>query len=1742
MWFRGRNSTGSVRREKSAKAKRLERRDRLRRWSYRPWLEELEQRVMLATDITISTSATAGGAFVLMAGEQVFVPAAATATVNVADVEGFLNAGTSVRIDTTSAFGNPGNIVMLAGTAIDKTAGADAMLTLSANNDLGITQAINSTSNDLNLAAAADNDAAGGGTLTLSANIDSNGGAVTLSSGGALAINQSIDAGANTVRLQAAGTITQAAAGVVTADELGIRAGGAVTLCAATNDVNVLAINTTGLIEFRDGDNLTVGAVAAGALGFAGAAGLTGNNNNINLNVGTSLAINQPINAGIGDARLVVGTTVSQSAAGVITADELGITAAGAVTLCAATNDVNTLAVNTTGLIEFRDGDGLTIGTVAAGGGCGFAGADGLVSVNNSINLNVGSLNATRPINAGLADERIVAATTVTQAAAGIITANELGIVAGGAVTLGAATNDVDLIAVNTTGLIEFRDGDDLTVSTVVAGGGCGFAGATGLVSTNNNINLNIGSLNLAQAINAGTGDVRVVSPGFANQSAAGVITADELGVTVGGAVTLAGAANDVNILAIAATGLVEFNDTDDLTIGTVAAGGGAGFAGATGVMSGGGNVNLTAGGNVQLNQQINAGAGNVQTIAGGAITVAVDINANDVALTAGTDLAINVSQTPDGNFTAEAGNTLTLPASQSITVGPGQTINLEVDTVGMADPAGGTANILGNLVGPGGATLAGGSEGDTFNVALMLANLQVNGQGGNDTLVLADGASLGTGVFDGGDGTDTLDYSDYTTAVAVNLGSNVSSLVATLQGDQEVPATPSTATGNATITYNNTAHTIDIALTVNGIAPTDPGLRFHVHRAPTGVNGPIIVDLFNASPPSSLGTLTPTGPTSFTFTATNVPLNSLHEAALLGGITYVNVHTAAFPGGEIRGQVFPNALFVAAAGTATNTGGVTGVENATGGAGADSIVGDNGVNILRGGGGNDVLVGGRGNDSIEGGVSIGLLGLTTGNALVSFDADDPATILATNPITGLVGGENVIGIDVRPSTGQLYGVTDQSRLYTINPSSGAATLVASLTNAVGGGAVTLTGTAFGVDFNPVPDRLRVVSDTDQNLRINPDNGVTNVDGTLIYDNTTADGDPIDSNAGANPNVGGVAYTNSFPGATTTTLYDIDSALDILANQNPPNNGVLNTIGPLGVNTSDLVGFDIFGARQALASLTAPAAVNSTLYTINLATGAATVVGAIAAAPLRGLTVASVGSVGSVGSVLEDEDILVWSNGDGTDVMDGGPGTDLVNVNGNPTAADVFTIGAGPGGRVNFDRLSPAPFSLDIGTTETLSVIGIAGSDSFTVNSLAGVADLTAVNLNGLDGNDTFNVTPAATVTVNVAGHQPRTAPGDTLNYNGSGNVNPSGPGSGSITQAGVQNVNFTGIESVTTAITVTVQAGNLIIEGTSDDDIVTITGIPSGVAGSGMYLVTTQQGSQPQQTQNVSGVAGDIRVNLRAGNDQLTMNNVYVNGSIIIDMESGNDTITLGNADVVSTRGDLDVDLGTENDVLNGKRIFIAGNQILVGGDGNDTMTFDGFASPFTLGTSAAGNANWSTGNGDDTVHVIYAFIVGAFAIDLGVGTDSLDIFGSAASGNVSFFGGTGIDSLTVDTNFFDANLLLDGGADNDSVFLANGLGIDIGTINTGAGDDTVTVRNETEGRANIDTGSGDDTVDVRSSAVDRFFALLGEDDDQLTLFGNLLRLEADLDGGPGSADRLLDLGNDVRGALRTRNFELFA
>jgi uncharacterized protein (TIGR03437 family) len=238
------------------------------------------------------------------------------------------------------------------------------------------------------------------------------------------------------------------------------------------------------------------------------------------------------------------------------------------------------------------------------------------------------------------------------------------------------------------------------------------------------------------------------------------------------------------------------------------------------------------------------------------------------------------------------------------------------------------------------------------------------------------------------------------------------------------------------------------------------------------------------------------------------------------------------------------------------------------------------------------------------------IFALTASNNLVSFNSGTPDSLISTRTITGLQPGESLLGIDFRPATGQLFAVSNASRVYTINTTTGTAT-------PVGGAALAtpLNGTAFGFDFNPQPDRIRVVSDARQNLRLNPNNGTLQIADTML---AFAAGD---ANANATPNAVGAAYTNNVAGTATTTLYVIDSNLDILVLQgsvggtpNSPNGGQLTTVGALTINTTDQAGFDIAPQTgAAFASLTAPGALSSQLFTINLTSGAATLIGNIGA-------------------------------------------------------------------------------------------------------------------------------------------------------------------------------------------------------------------------------------------------------------------------------------------------------------------------------------------------------------------------------------------------------------------------------------------------------------------------------------------------------------------------------------------------
>jgi uncharacterized protein (TIGR03437 family) len=301
---------------------------------------------------------------------------------------------------------------------------------------------------------------------------------------------------------------------------------------------------------------------------------------------------------------------------------------------------------------------------------------------------------------------------------------------------------------------------------------------------------------------------------------------------------------------------------------------------------------------------------------------------------------------------------------------------------------------------------------------------------------------------------------------------------------------------------------------------------------------------------------------------------------------------------------------------------------------------------------------------------------VTAGNNLITFNQFAPGAIIKTSAITGLQAGENIVGIDFRPRTGQLFAVSSQSRVFTIDPATGAATQVGTmpLTPA-------LNGVSFGFDFNPVPDRIRLVSDADQDLRLNPDTGaVAATDGMLAF----ATGDP---NAAANPNVVAAAYTNSFSGTTTTSLYVIDSNLDILALQGSlggapvsPNTGQLFTVGALGVNTTDQVGFDITNpGGLALASLTPMGATNSSLYTINLQTGAATLVGAIGGTEII-RDIAAVTRIETIFAITSGNVLIAFNSGQPNTVLLTRPvtglatGENILGIDFRPATGELFAM------------------------------------------------------------------------------------------------------------------------------------------------------------------------------------------------------------------------------------------------------------------------------------------------------------------------------------------------------------------------------------------------------------------------------------------------------------------------------------
>jgi hypothetical protein len=242
------------------------------------------------------------------------------------------------------------------------------------------------------------------------------------------------------------------------------------------------------------------------------------------------------------------------------------------------------------------------------------------------------------------------------------------------------------------------------------------------------------------------------------------------------------------------------------------------------------------------------------------------------------------------------------------------------------------------------------------------------------------------------------------------------------------------------------------------------------------------------------------------------------------------------------------------------------------------------------------------------------VFGVDENNNLVTFSSVTPGTIASSVTINGTTA--TFLALDFRGSNGQLYGLADDLRLYTINTTTGLASAI--------GGPLAITGSNFGFDFNEAVDMIRVVSNDDSNYVVNPNTGVA----TRFTDVFYGAGDP---NAGINPTISGNAYLRGTP-----NQFAIDTTGDFLVRQ-ANNLGTLTTVGSLGVAVGPRTAFDIdtdgtaylFDANR--------------FYTVSTTTGAATLVGnsgraifgiAVQAVPEPGTWAMMILGFGAVGGAM----------------------------------------------------------------------------------------------------------------------------------------------------------------------------------------------------------------------------------------------------------------------------------------------------------------------------------------------------------------------------------------------------------------------------------------------------------------------------------------------------------------------------
>jgi Ca2+-binding RTX toxin-like protein len=530
-------------------------------------------------------------------------------------------------------------------------------------------------------------------------------------------------------------------------------------------------------------------------------------------------------------------------------------------------------------------------------------------------------------------------------------------------------------------------------------------------------------------------------------------------------------------------------------------------------------------------------------------------------------------------------------------------------------------------------------------------------------------------------------------------------------------------------------------------------------------------------------------------------------------------------------------------------------------------------------------------------------------------------------------------------------------------------------------------------------------------------------------------------------------------------------------------------------------------------------------------------------------------------------DRMIWNPGDGTDLFEGGDGNDTAEVNGG-NGSETFTITAN-GSRVRFDRISPAPFTLDIGTTENLVVNANGGDDVITAGN--GLANLIKLTIDGGAGNDTITGGDGDDTLIGGDGNDVITGGrgSDTALLGTGDDTFIWNPGDGSDVvegQSGTDTLVFNGaniaekidIERNGGRVRFTRDVANIVMDlngveqiqfaakGGSDDITV------GDLTGTGVTQVTVDLGNGLGAG---DGAADTVTVNGTGGNDQITVTNV---GSTItvtglseqvtlanaeagdlltIKGGNGNDTINAGSL-APSVIG-LTIDGGAGNDTITGSQ----GNDTLIGGDGNDVVI------------GGRGNDTAQLGNGNDTF--VWNPGDGSDSVDGGAGTDTLQFNGANIAENINI-GANGshavltrdIASITMDlTSVETIQLATLGGADNVTVGDLTGTGVTKVSIDfssppgSGQSDgatDTVTV-NGTGGNDSIKVVSSGTSINVNGlpaqvtiagaeAANDQLVVKGGAGDDTIDASGlKAGQVNLTLDGGDGNDLIKGSAGNDL-------------